>query len=61
MSPSYLKDTGIHKIRAFEDYEGVNLRTFWYEEDGTKHASSQVHTPESVLGVVKYKGKYYFH
>lgn len=52
----YLRDNGIHKLRAFERFEGRNLQTFWYEEDGTKHPSSKVHTPESVLGVIRYRG-----
>ena len=52
----HLEDNGINKIRAFEGYDGENLRTFWFEDNGTKHPSSRVHTRESVLGVVRYKG-----
>ena len=52
----HLADTGINKIRAFEGFDGGNLKTFWFEENGEKHASSKVHTPESVLGIVRYKG-----
>lgn len=51
----HLKDKGINKIRAFEEFEGQNLKTFWYEDNGDIHRSSRVHTRESVLGVVKYK------
>lgn len=52
----HLKDNGINKIRAFENFEGQNLRTYWFEDSGKKHPSSKVHTRESVLGVVRYKG-----
>lgn len=52
----HLADTGINKIRAFESFEGRNLKTFWFEENGQKHPSSKAHTPESVLGIVKYRG-----
>lgn len=52
----HLKDTGVNKIRAFEAFDGSNLKTFWYEDNGQKHYSSKVHTPESVLGIVKYRG-----
>ncbi len=51
----HLADNGINKIRAFESFDKGNLKTFWYEDDGTKHPSSKVHTPESVLGIVRYK------
>ena len=52
----HLADKGIKKIRAFEAFEGRNLKTFWFEEDGQKHPSSKVHTPESILGIVRYRG-----
>lgn len=48
--------SGFNKIRAFEAFDGRNLKTFWYEENGLKHPSSKVHTPESVLGIVRYRG-----
>lgn len=52
----HLADNGINKIRAFEAFDGRNLKTFWFEESGQKHPSSKVHTPESVLGIVRYRG-----
>ena len=51
----HLKDSGINKIRAFEKFDGDELKTFWYEENGNKHPSSKNHSPESILGIVKYK------
>ena len=52
----HLEDTGINKIRAFNKFEGKDLVTFWYEEDGKEHLSSKKHSPKSILGIVRYKG-----
>lgn len=51
----YLSDKNLYKIREFKDFNGNGLlNTFYYEENGTEHASSHPHTPESVRGVVRY-------
>lgn len=51
----YLADKNLYKIREFKDFNGNGLlNTFYYEENGTEHASSHPHTPESVRGVVRY-------
>lgn len=51
----YIEDKKLYKIRELDSFEPNNqLKTFWYEDNGNQHESSQLHRWESVIGVVKY-------
>lgn len=51
-----LSDTGVYKIREFEKSNDDNtLQTFYYNEDGSHHNSSNPHRIEDVVGIVKYR------
>ena len=51
-----LHDTGVYKIRELEKSNDDNtLITFYYNNDGSHHISTNPHRLEDVVGIVKYR------
>lgn len=51
----HLDDIGIYKIRAFHDFEGDKLITYYYDEHGKKRMSPIGYPLKNVCGIIKYK------
>ncbi|MBS4812940.1 MAG: hypothetical protein KH057_05340 [Bacteroides sp.] len=51
----HLSDNGIYKIRIFDRYEGNDLATYRYDDNGERQNSSRNHKESSIIGIVKYR------
>lgn len=51
----HLVDNGIYKIRIFDRYDGTDLATYRYDDNGERKDSTRNHKETSVVGVVKYR------
>lgn len=51
----YLSDNDIYKIRVFDRYEGEDLVTYRYDDNGRRQDSSRNHKESSIIGIVKYR------
>ena len=51
----YLDNIKITKIRAFGKFAENGVLTYYYDDNGEIHFSSTPYSPESVIGIAKYK------
>lgn len=51
----HLVDNDIYKIRIFDRYEGEDLATYRYDDNGERKNSTRNHKESSIVGVVKYR------
>lgn len=50
----HIEDTGMDKIRVFQEWKGDDMITYYYK-NGVKHPSSSNHNIEQIRGIVRYK------
>lgn len=51
----HLMDNDLYKIRIFDRYDGENLATYRYDDDGRRKDSTRNHKESSIIGIVKYR------
>ena len=50
----HISDTGMDKIRVFQEWKGDEMVTYYYK-NGIKHPSSSNHSIDQLRGIVRYK------
>ncbi len=51
----HLTDNDIYKIRIFDRYDGGDLATYRYDDNGERKNSTRNHKESSIVGIVKYR------
>ena len=51
----HIKDNGINKIRIFDSFDNEGMLHTYRYKDNTRKDSSRPHSPNSVVGVVRYQ------